>query len=123
MNKYDSKVLEQVIDNISRVKEYSDKLSELQATDTETFWKALKKIINKSREGSIDLILSTLEKKGSSDAMGVYGDVKFMAGGVRAYDEVLSLVDKNAEVCAQACARIKELEEAKQKIEHNIEIQ
>ena len=123
MNKYNKKMLEQVIDNISRVKEYADKLSHLQATDTETFWKSLKTIINKSRQGHIDLILEVLGKKEIADPMGTYGELRFMAGGIRAYDEILTLVDKNAETCDEASARIKELESAKEKIETNIDEQ
>jgi len=123
MNKYNEKTLIQVIDKISRVKEYSNSLSQLETTDKDMFWKALKSIIKKSRDAQSEMIISALLKNDINHPMSHYGSVKAMAGNISAYDEILSMVDANADKCAEANTALKELEQYKTEITSNLEQQ
>jgi hypothetical protein len=123
MIKHTDVQLERVANNITRVKEYLSELNELQATDTTTFWKALKKIIVKAKTAHTEKIMDILKQKDILPPENSHLDMKFLGGAVAAYDEVLNMVDRNTEVCDEANARLHELKENYEKIKTNIELQ
>ena len=123
MIKQNAAQLERVEENISRVKEYSGKLAELQSTEKDVFWKALKKILEKSKEGHKETVISLLSQKEMEHPGTALGIVKFHAGCIQAYEEILGLVDKNDEACAEASARLTELKNKAEEIKTNIELQ
>jgi len=115
--------LDRVRENISRIKEYSGKLSELQSSEKDVFWGALKKILEKSKEGHRETVISLLSQKEIDHPGTALGIVKFHAGCISAYDEVLGLVEKNEEACAEASARLVELKSKADEITANIDLQ
>ena len=123
MIKNTEKQLERVNNAIASVKEYQGKLSELQSENKDVFWKALKKIIEKSKLGHSEKIRQTLGEKSIDHPGNILGDVKFMAGAIQAYDEVLNLVENNQDSIDEATTRIKELQANAESIKSNLDIQ
>lgn len=115
--------LERVNTNITRIKEFSDKLGEINSTDKEVFWKAIKTIADRTKEGHRESILHKLNENSIEDSGTILGNLKFHAGAISAIDGILELVEKNADNTAEAAARIKELESVRDEIRNNIDLQ
>lgn len=123
MIKHNEKHLEQILENIAVVKDYSSKLSELQSTEKDAFWGALKKIVTQSIKAQTEQILSILNEKNIESSDIVLATLKFRAGCISTYKEMLELVDNNDNACAEASARLKELNEKAKEIQANIDLQ
>jgi hypothetical protein len=123
MIKYNSKHLESVSENISKLKEYLDRLGETQSPDKEIFWKAVKNIIVKSKEMHQKDIMIILGQEDITDPACSHLKMKFLGGAIAAYDEILGIVDKNEEYIGRATSRITELKEQHEQIKTNIELQ
>ena len=123
MIKHTSKQLDLVIDTIGRVKAFADNLSAIQSPDKETFWKALKAVIEKSKKGHLDRIMDTLAQKDLISPESTLNEVKFIRGCVAAYDEVIGVVERNQQACDEASARLKELKDSAENIKNNIDLQ
>jgi beta-lactamase superfamily II metal-dependent hydrolase len=123
MIKQTPKHLERLYDNLRLVKEYASKLSELQSTEKDVFWKALKKIMEKSISSQTELIISTLDQDNIEGTDTVLSKVKYRAGYISACKEILLLVDKNDDACGEAMSKIKELTERIEEVKTNIDLQ
>ena len=123
MNKYNEKQLEDVNNQITRIKEYSDKLKNLVSTERDVFWGGLNKIIDKSIEGHKSKIVDILSQN-TVDHPGItLGVVRFHAGCIQAYKEIVNIVVKNDDACGEAGSRLKELTDKAREIRDNIDNQ
>lgn len=109
--------------HIAVVKEHIDKLGELQSNDKEVFWKALKKIIASSKEAHLKLILQLLGQEFTDSVDITFSKLRFRAGCIQAYEEILTLVDKNQDACDEATGKLTELKAIAKEIKDNIEMQ
>jgi uncharacterized phage infection (PIP) family protein YhgE len=123
MEKYTKEQEQELIENIGRVKEFSDKLGELTSPDSVKFWASLKRILSQVKESHEKSIMVILGERSSEPTSNTHAMCKYHAGAVKLVEYIFEIVDKNKDSQDEASARIKELKDKLKEVQDNIELQ
>lgn len=123
MIKNTKKQLELIDENIADLKSFSDKLSLLETTDKDKFWSTLKSAIEKSIEGAKDVLVKKLSTNDDNHPGNTLANAKFVAGQIDGFRGILEMVDSRKENLDEVATRIKELQNRKEEIKSNIDLQ